>query len=299
MILVTGATGTVGREVVKLLSPKGIKARALVHSRGKRKLVDFPGIEVAFGDFDAPDTIEKALHGVDEAFFVMPLTSPTAETYVDWQKRFIDLARKAGVRHIVRLSVLGADKDSPIVLGKLHWRSDSYLIRSGITYTILRPHFFMHNFLGWLDTLRSDGAFYLPMKSGKISLIDVRDIAEVAVNALTGSGYENKIHDLTGPEALSFAELAGGLSKAAGKEIHYVDVTPEDARKALIGMGITDWYADAMVELMRDVFAKGYASDVSTSVCDLTGHDPRSWGEFSVDLAKCLDPEAVCELIAA
>ena len=284
MILVTGATGHVGTEVVRLLSARGIPARALVHRPEKVHLVSLPGIEPVVGDFEDIDSIRKALEGVNTVFL---LTHPSLRQ-ADHQMLVIDTARETGVRKIVKLSALGASKDSSVLLARMHAKADHHLMESGIAYTILRPHYFLQNTFGWLDTIRSQGAFYAPMMDGRISLIDVRDVAEVAVAALTEDAHVNLVYELTGPEALTFGELADKLSDASGMDIRFVDVYPEQARRGMMESGYPDWLADSMLELMS-IFSMGYASAVSDTVEKVTGHGARSFDTFARELATYLE----------
>jgi uncharacterized protein YbjT (DUF2867 family) len=153
---------------------------------------------------------------------------------------FVIEAKKIGVQYIVKLSVMGADEEPGLVIGRLHRQAEKIIEESGIPYTFLRPNGFMQNFLNYYgQSIKTLGAFYNPAGDGKLGLVDVRDIAAVAVEVLLTKGngskqqHENKSYDITGPEALSYSQVAEILSKETGKKISYIDIPEEDARKGM------------------------------------------------------------------
>jgi len=276
MILVTGATGKTGIDVVKGLSIVGAGVRALVRSEEKAARLRRPGVEIAIGDLGEPATLASALRGCDRVF----LCSSADPRQVELQGNLVRAAKDAGVRHVVRMSGLGASLDSPVSFSRWHAETEKQLIASGIPWTFLRPHFFMQNLLGFAGSVRAQGTLFMPMKSGKISLVDTRDIAAVAVEALTGAGHERKIYDITGPEALSGHDLAQQLSKAIGKPVRYVDVPPEEAKKGMLSAGAPEWMADAMIALYG-IFAASRAAAVSPVVEQVTGYPARRFEEWA------------------
>lgn len=275
MILVTGATGRTGVDVVRGLSIVGAAARAFVRDAAKAQTLRRPGVEIAVGDFGRPETLASALRGCDRIF----LCSAADPRQVELQGNVIRAAKEAGVRHVVRLSGLGASLDSPVSLSRWHAESEKQLIASGIPWTFLRPHYFMQNFLGSASAIRSQSALFLPLKGGRIPLVDTRDIAAVAVEALTGFGHERKVYELTGPEALSGLDLAQKVSKAVGRPIAYRDVAPEEARRKMLDSGAPEWMADAMAALFG-VFAANQAAAVSPAVAQLTGYPARRFDDW-------------------
>jgi uncharacterized protein YbjT (DUF2867 family) len=283
MILVIGGTGNVGSEVAKQLTAAGEKVRSLSRDPSKAKTDPAGGFEYVKGDLADPASLAAGLRGAEKVFLV----SAGDPNIMTLHGNLYAEAKKAGVRHVVRLSALGAGKEGPVSLLNWHTQADRALADSDLPYTILRPHFFMQNFHWFAPTIREQGAFYMPMRDGKVSLVDVRDIAAVAVAALTEPGHQGKAYDVTGPESLSMAELAGKLSAAAGKAVRYVDVPPAAARAAMIGMGLPEWMADGLVELYAE-FAAGKYAAVSSVVRQATGTPGRTFDTFAAEFGHAL-----------
>ena len=229
-ILVTGATGTIGSEVVKALSAKpGVTVRVAVRSAAKaEKLLAANVIPVDF-DYDKPDTIAAAVKGADRVFLLTPFT----ENQVELGKLLIDASRAAGVKHIVKLSAIGAEIEPGIQLGRWHRATEKLIEASGISYTFLRPANFMDNFIHYYPPA-GDGNIYLPLGTGAASYIASSDVAAVAAAVLTEEGHHGKAYDLTGPAALTTAEAASAIGAASGREVRYVDVPEAAASKAMI-----------------------------------------------------------------
>ncbi len=280
MILVTGATGKVGQELVKDLVAKGEQVRAMSRNPEKAAEILGPGVEIVAGDLEKPETLEAALQGVEKAF----LLSDPGPNMAEAHGNFVEAAKRAGLRHLVRLSVLPAGAESPITLGKWHKDADELVIQSGIPYTILRPGYFMQNAFNSASTIASEGAIYLPMGDGKVGMVDARDIAEVAATVLRSGGHEGKIYPLTGSESLSQSDVAAKLSVPLGKEIKYVNVPPEAAKNAMTGMGMPDWLADSMVE-MGQMISEGGADMVAPTVKQIIGREPLSFDQFAREFA--------------
>lgn len=279
MILVSGATGTNGSALVEELAARGVPVRAMVRAPDKAGSVEREGVEAVVADFGAPETLDAALEGVEKAFVVTPPDPREPE----WERNFVDAAKRAGVRHVVKLSVAGADEGAPVRFGRVHAEAERYLEGSGIGYTILRPTGFMQNTIAYAGSVSSEGRFYAPLADAKVAWIDVRDIAAVAAETLTGEGHEGKVYDLTGPEALSNREIAQKLSAALGKTVEHVEVSYEGAREAMVGAGLPEWLADGLIELNREVYEPGYAAQTANGVEEATGRRPRSFDEFARD----------------
>lgn len=285
-ILVTGATGTVGREVVKQLSmlDGDIRVRAGVHSIIKgENLKRLPGVEIVEMDFEDPDSLHAAFTHVDKVF----LLTPFALDQVQMAKTLVDEAKKAGVKHIVKLSVIGADAKPGLQLGQWHREVEQYLEDSGISYTFLRPITFMQNYVNYnAESIKEEGRFYGATGDGKMSLVDARDIAAVAVEALTGEGHEGKAYDITGPEALSNYEVAQLLSEVTGKQVDYIDLTEAAIKQGMTGTGMPDAMANAMVELYT-LQKEGKLTQTTDTVEKIVGRKPHTMRQFLQDHKDC------------
>ncbi|NOY87472.1 MAG: SDR family oxidoreductase [Deltaproteobacteria bacterium] len=281
-ILVTGATGTLGNQVVEQLSQRGYKVRAAVHSPERATSLNGRANEIVSLDFSRPETFERALDGIDKVFFL----SPPTEDMVETGTRFAESAKEAGVRRIVRQSGMGADADPGITLGHWHRGVERAIEDTGMEWTHLRPNSFMQNFVAFMSqTIKEQGTFYLPWGDGNISLVDVRDIATVAVESLTGDGHEGQSYEITGPEALSGEDCSRIFSEVLNRTVQYVDVPEDAARQSMQGMGIPDWYVDVIMELYA-INKAGYTAEVKDTVARVTGKDPRHFEQFVQDYVE-------------
>ncbi|KJH71738.1 SDR family oxidoreductase [Aliterella atlantica] len=273
-ILICGATGNIGGEVVNHLTEKKLPLRAFVRDRNKAAKLAAQGIELAQGDFSQPDTLEAALQGVERAFLVM--TSDPHQ--VELESNFIDAAQKAGVQHIVKLSVMGAGQ-LPSTFQKWHRQIEQRLETSGITWTHLRPNMLMQNMRWFTPTIAQQGAFYNIVGKAKISHVDARDVAAVVAVCLTEAGHENKSYVLTGAEAISFDEVAEKFAQALNRPVAYVNVTPQKLKAARLTNGEPEWYLDAELELFT-CWADGAGEPVTDAIATLTHRLPITYDEF-------------------
>jgi uncharacterized protein YbjT (DUF2867 family) len=296
MILVTGATGKNGVEIIRRLSGRKERVRAMVH-RQNDILRGTPNVELEYvqADFDDPASLRKILSGVQRAFLV----TNSSEHVEERQLRFVALAREAGVRHIVYLSQLHAASDSPLRFLRYHAAVEEALRTSGMSYTNLRPNLYMQGLLMIGRTIASEGRFFAPAGGARVSVVDVRDIAAVAVAALTRSGHEGKTYDITGPEALTHGEMAAQLSEALHRPVAFVDLPERDFREALRGFRMPDWQADGLVEDYAH-YRRGEASNISSAVQEVTGESPRPFRAFAHDYKSAfLDTKDMGSRIAA
>jgi uncharacterized protein YbjT (DUF2867 family) len=281
MILVTGSTGTIGAEAVKQLTALGVKPRALARNPEKARAMLGSSAEIAAGDLGDPEALDAALRGVERAFLI----APVAENSVELQQQFIAAARRAGTRQIVKLSALGAEVDSPVAFLRWHARGHQMLEASGIPFTELRPNSFMQNLLLVASTIVAQGAFYEPAADAKISHVDARDIVAVAVKALTEEGHAGKTYTITGPEALSFDQIAATLSAVLGKAVRYVSVPPADYKQTLMQYGLPEWQADAILAL-NAFYREGKGEVVTQTVAEVAKKAPISFDQFARDYAN-------------
>jgi uncharacterized protein YbjT (DUF2867 family) len=296
MILVTGATGKNGVEIIRRLSGRKERVRAMVH-RQNDILCGTPNVELEYvqADFDDPASLRKILSGVQRAFLV----TNSSEHVEERQLRFVALAREAGVKHIVYLSQLHAASDSPLRFLRYHAAVEEALRTSGMSYTNLRPNLYMQGLLMIGRTIALEGRFFAPAGGARVSVVDVRDIAAVAVAALTKSGHEEKTYDITGPEALTHAEMAAQLSEALHRPVAFVDVPEQQFREALRGFHMPDWQADGLVEDYAH-YRRGEASNISSAVQAVTGEAPRPFKTFAHDYKSAfLDTRDMESRIAA
>jgi len=277
MILVTGATGLNGNALVGRLSARDVPVRALVRNAAKAEgFSSLPKVEIVQGDMARPETLTGALRGVDRAMLI----SSSNPSMLEVQSNFIEAARKAGVKHVVKLSGIIAELDSPFRFARMHAEIERRLEASGMAFTHLRAGEFMHAYFRQVPSIVAKGALFLPMEDAKIASIDVGDIAEVAATILTGPGHQGKIYPLTGPEALSMAEVAEKLSAATGKRIQYINITPDEAKRAQLAAGLPPFTADALAELFAER-RKGKEAQVSPIMETIIGRRPTSFDEFA------------------
>lgn len=281
MILITSAPGNNATAAIRELTAAGVRVRALVRNPNSAGEIKGPLVEVAVGDFLNPASLDAALRDVEKAFLIPP---PDPRS-VEMQGNFIRAAKRAGTRHVAKLSVAGADANSPVTMARWQAAGEKELEASGIPFTHIRPNGFMQNFLGLASTIASQGAFYQPAADGKVSHIDVRDIAAVAAKVLTENGHEGKTYVVTGPEALSYDEAANRLSAVIGRPVKYVNVTPEDFKKSLLGSGIPEFMADGLNEFFAAIRA-GYCANVTNTVEEVTKRKPIRFDEFVRDFAE-------------
>lgn len=285
MILVTGGTGTVGSRLVELLLERSERVRVFSRdaeqARGR-----FDGrAEVAQGDFGDLDSIKTALTGVDRVFLL------TASAQREHEHNVIEAARAAGVRRLVKLSVLGADERAPMRYARVHRTAEKEVEASGLGYTILRPAAFMQGFL----ESATGGSIYTCAEDGRVAMVDVSDIAAVAAAALTEDGHEGKTYTLTGPEALSYDEMAATLSEATGRQITHIRVPPEALIQGMTGAGVPDWLAEDLAAQFA-VFAAGQGGEVSGDVAAVIGRRARSLDAFAREEFAVISTEATSTL---
>lgn len=279
MFLITGATGNNGREIVKQLAAAGQSVRVLVRDPQKATDLQALGVEVATGDLDHPETIDRALQGIEKAL-LLPANSLQQ---VEQERNFIDAAKRAGITHIVKFSAAGADLNSLIQILNWHGQAEQYLEQSEIDFTHLRPVFFMQNLLQFAAPTQNE--IYLPFGNATVAMVDIRDIAAVAVKALMESGHEGKAYTITGAEALTMNHAVDRISQVRGKPLQYVAIPAEGFKQGLLEWGQPEWLADALSELLASV-AEGKQSEVTTAIADVTKKQPISFNQFTQDFAS-------------
>lgn len=279
-ILVTGA-GVTGGEVLRQLAASDVAVRALVRNLQRAEPYKKIGVELVEGDFADLESWKRALDGITKVFSIT-IPDPDAET---WNAVFVNSAQQAGVEQVVRLSGTSVSPSSKSTFHRQMGCCDEALKVSGLNYTILQPNVFYQNMLMMARPIREQGIFRSAVGDARISMIDVRDIAEVAVNMLTEDGHARKVYTLTGPESLTYFDVARLLTEAVGKPIRYEALAAEEAIKAMINLGVPESIARSRVEIHLN-FSNGAFNPVTNTVHDLLGHPPRSFRAFARDYAS-------------
>ncbi len=273
MILVTGGTGSSGSEIVEALASRGVKFRMLARNPANVAVRE-EGIEIVAGDLAQPRTLAEALKGIDRVL----LLAPPVPNQVELESNVVDAARNAGVRHVVKFSAMTADPNSSSRFPRAHGQVEQKIRASGLAWTFLRPTFFMQNLLSMSDMIKG-GTIFQPAGTSKAAFVDTRDIAAVAVSALTEPGHEGKAYDITGPELLTYEDVAATFSRVLGRTVKYHDIPPSAARQAMLGMGIPEWNADGINELMDQMRSGSYAT-VTNVVAEIGRKKPTTLEQF-------------------
>ncbi|MGB2692270.1 MAG: SDR family oxidoreductase [Thermodesulfobacteriota bacterium] len=283
MILLTGLSSTTGLRVARRLFKSGHEFTALVNNETEKDL-DLKSKKVTLikGNLSKPDSIKKAMDGVESAF----LLSPVTDNQFKLEKHFIDAAKKAGVQNVVKYSAIGADTDSPSQILRSHGESEKYLKKSGLGYTIIRPNIFMQTFVEFNGhDIRKKKQLKLPLRNAKCGFIDERDTARLIKKVLTSNSQKNKTYTLTGPESLNCKEIAELISDIMGKKISYEDIKLKEFKHDLMKAGFTESAAEAYGDLYKYV-REGMFDQVTDDIYKLTDSQPHTFEEFLDDNVK-------------
>lgn len=276
-ILVTGASGHIGSELIKRLQSRGADFAAMVSKSGR----EVPGVKVVVGDFGDAASLQRAFKGFDTLFLLLPLVPQKLEL----ARNAVQAAKAASIKHIVRSSGAGADPASPVSLARLQGAIDAIVTDSGIACTFLRPSGFMQNLVNFSAAQIKAGTYYAPHGQGAQSLVDVRDIADCAAAVLVNpAAHAGKAYTLTGAAAFNDTQQMALISKATGRTVSYVDVPEAAAIDAMKGMGMPDVMVDWFMSL-NHVIKQGWAAGLSPDVQQLTGHAPRRLEDFIAENA--------------
>ncbi len=249
-ILVTGATGELGKQTIQFLAAKTDVANitALVRSESKAADLKELGIEIRLGNYDNKESLKAAFEGIDKLFFV---SANDVEKRISQHKNVLEAIKESNIKHVVYTSFVRKDETdaSPIAaVAKAHLFTEDFLLNSGISYTILRNTLYMEFvpfFMG--DKVIEKQMVYLPSGDGKVAFLLRSEMAEIAANILTSGGHENKIYTLSSEEAFSYGDIAKMLSQITGKNIRFVSPTVDefietmtkmDVPKEMIGMSV-------------------------------------------------------------
>ena len=280
-VLVTGATGNVGSHAIRELQARGATVRAFVRDPERAAETIGGDVELARGDFSDVASLRRAMDGMDRVFVACANHPLQAE----YETNVIDAAAAAAVRRVVKLSALGAEIGSPVAFWDAHGRIEQHLAASGLPAVILQPTTYMTNVLGSAEAIRHTGKLFAPADGARIAMIEPRDVGTVAAAVLTEDGHEGKTYVLTGPEAITFAEVAGHLSEATGRTVDFVSVPDEAARQGMVEAGVPEWFAGNVATVFGRL-REGIATPTTDAVRELTGDAPRSFGDFARDHAS-------------
>jgi uncharacterized protein YbjT (DUF2867 family) len=262
-----------------------VPVRAFVRDADRASAVLGPDVDLAVGDFVEPASIRAALEGVDGLFLACGNLPPQ----VEYERNVIDAAAQVGVRRLVKLSALGAEAGSRVAFWDWHARIERHLRASGVPAVVLRPRFYMSNLLGSVETVRSAGAIFAPAEGVKVPMIDPLDVAAVAAVVLREDGHEGRTYELTGPEAVTFHDVATHLSGLTGRQVRFVPVPDGAARQGLLQAGMPDWMAENVVTVFG-MLREDPGAQVTDAVHALTGRRPRHLAEFLADHVTLFAP---------
>jgi uncharacterized protein YbjT (DUF2867 family) len=273
MILITGATGKIGKELVLDLSARRSPFKVMVRSKEAAKAFETRGIKTVPGNFERPETFAGALAGVQTVFL---LTTPHPDG-VAMERKFLAACKAKGVHHVVRISAMGANPWAASALLRNHGKCEALLEESGLPWTILRPTIFMQNLVPYIGpTVSKESTFYASAGQALLPWVDTRDIATVAGTVLTSKGHENLVYEITGPEAVTYVQVAERLSSLMGRQISYTNVSDGAAHHSMVSMGVSPWLAEGMITLYHLFKANGPTAQVLETVERITGRAPRT-----------------------
>jgi len=280
MILVTGAAGLSGSAVIREFSRNGVAVRALVRDRSKAvALAELPGVELVEGDMARTETLDRVLGGIDRALMI---SSPNLQM-LETQCRFVDACKAAGVAHVVKFSGkesnVGFDA-TKFLFTRMHGEIERYLEASGLVWTHLRPCQFMQVYLWEAPSIAGKGLLRLPLDDVRLSPVDVEDIARIACALLTQGGHHGRALEITGPQALSMAEIANAIGEATGKPVRYQKTSIEEYRRGMEAAGLPPFFVDALIEEALERL-RHPQSRVELGTHELFGVKPTTFAEFA------------------
>ncbi len=277
VILLTGVTGKTGGETARQLVQKGARLRAVVRDEAKAAVLKAAGVELVVGDMADADTVRRALKGVERAFLLLP----NGESQREVEMQFTDLAVAAGVKHLVKMSSMEAVAHAETPIPQAHWAVEEHIRASGIPWTIVKPNFFMQNLLSSASSIKAQRRFSLPMGNGTTGMADIRDIGAVCAEVLTGNGHAGKSYEITGPEVLTFHDVAARFSEVLGAKVEYVPMPMEQFRERMTRV-LEPWHLNAVCELFREIAEIGLDHTTDT-FSKLTGRKPIALRQFIRD----------------
>ena len=278
MKLLTGATGLAGSFIANEFVRRREPVRILVRDRAKAAAYEgVPTVEIVKGDMSRRNSLGPALDGIDR---VLMISAPRMDM-VETQNTFVDAAKAAGVRHVIKFSGLDARPGTAFVFGRMHKEIEEHVERSGLAWTHLRPTGFMQEYLREAPSVTKDGTFFFALGDVRLNPVDLVDVAQVGFSLLRNGGHEGARLPMTGPEALTMAEVADRVSRATGTAVRYVPISRNARRQALIAHGIPPEFADALDKQVEERLKGGAESRVDLSTHQLFDVKPTTFLEFA------------------
>lgn len=275
-VLVTGATGNIGGRVVEQLLARGQRPRVLVRDAERARKRFGERVDVQTGDLSNASQLRAAFEEVEAVFLVN-----TGPELAQRDALAAEVARDANVRRVVKLSAWGARASGRVTaVAAWHAEGERALRDSGIEATVIQPVGFMSNTLEWARTIHTQGVVRASTGEGRIAMIDPEDIAAVATTCLCDSRWSGRELPITGPHALSYAQMVESIGKAIDRPLRFEAITDEGAHKNLLGHGMSRELADALVFLWREV-REGLVDRVTNNVEHVTGKPPRSFADWA------------------
>lgn len=277
MILLTGVTGKTGGETARQLLGSGIPLRALVRDEATAPTLKAAGVEIVVGDMADAEAVRRALDGVEKALLILP----NGRTQQANETQFTDLARAAGVGQLVKMSSMEAVAHAKTPIPRAHWAVEEYIRASGVPWTMIKPNFFMQNLLSSAASIRTQQRFSLPMGDGTTGMADIRDIAAVCARVLTSEGHTGRSYEITGPEILTFYDVADRFSEVLGRKIEYLPMPMDEFRERMKNV-LEAWHLDAVSQLFREIHDIGLDHTTDT-FRTLMGREPIPLKQFIRD----------------
>ncbi|MAF82937.1 MAG: SDR family oxidoreductase [Gammaproteobacteria bacterium] len=279
MILLTGVTGKTGGAAASELIKKGVSLRALVRDADKASALKEAGVELVVGDAAERDVVARALDGVEKALLILP----NSQEQQDMEMQFVDLAAEAGVRHFVKLSSLEALPEATSPIPSMHYAVEQHICTTDMDWTMIKPNFFMQNLLPSGFVIKAEGKFYLPMGDGVTVMMDCRDIGAVIAEVLVGTDHEGQSYKISGPELITFHDVADQFSEVLGKKVEYVNQDPAAYRERVAPFLSSEWHLDAVMHLFSEVVDGVVMPTVTDTFEQLVGREPIPFRRFVQD----------------
>jgi len=276
MILITGATGRTGAEAAQQLAKQGVPVRVLVRNADKATQLKDAGIDIAVGDASDATAVQAALRGVSKLAVILS----NGERQLAMEKQLADLAAEAGVGHVLKVSSVEARAGAHNPVHITHWESEQHVRAVSKAWTIVRPSFYLQNFLSNAPTIKAEGKFYYPFgEKGAAVMTDSRDVGKFIAHVFTTAGHEGQSYDVTSPDLLKFSEVAALFSKELGRPITYVPQDPADYRAMLGRFVKSPWHLDAVCGIFAEI-AAGYTAKPTDTFKRVTGQEPMTTAGF-------------------